>query len=114
MPKAQKELILNTAMNRWKLNSKKNVGPTSDSVRQCAPKSLEEWRNYYYNNVRPAEHIDSLGQALYEHIINDLPDEERFHPNLIARITKQDCIDYMHMVVIDRVFNGYMKEHGKL
>lgn len=114
MPKAEKEFILNYAMNRWQFNFKKNVGPTSDSVRICAPESLEEWRTYYYNNIRSAEHIDSLGQALYEHIINDLPGEDRFHPNLVASITKQDCINYMHMVVIDRVFNGYMKEHGKL
>lgn len=114
MPKAEKEFILNYAMNRWQLNFKKNVGPTSDSIRLCAPQSLEEWREYYYNNVRSAAHIDLLGQSLYGHIKNDLPREDRFHPNLIAKVTEQDCIDYMHMVVIDRVFNGYMKEHGRL
>ena len=112
MPKAEKEFVLNYAMNRWQLNFKKNVGPTSDSVRLCAPASLEEWRDYYYANVRPAAHIDALGRALYGHIQNDLPAEERFHPNLLAGITEGDCIRYMHTVVIDRVYNGYRKEHG--
>ena len=113
MPKAEKEFLLNYTMNRWQLNFKKNVGPTSDSIRLCAPKSYAEWENYYYNNVRSKSHIDALGELLYQHIINDLPTEERFHPNLIASITKQDCIAYMHNVVIDRVYNGYMKEHGR-
>lgn len=114
MPKAEKEFILNYAMNRWQLNFKKNVGPTSDSVRICNPTTLSEWQAYYYSNVRPSQHIDMLGQILYRHIKNDLPGEDRFHPNLINSVTEQDCIEYMHKVVIDRVFNGYMKEHGRL
>ena len=114
MATAPKEFILNYAMNRWQLNFKRNVGPTSDSIRLCCPASLEEWRAYYYEHIRSSEHIDSLGRILYQHIKFDLPSEERFHPNLIARVTEQDCIDYMHTIVIDRVFNGYMKEHGRL
>lgn len=30
-----KEWILNSAMNRFQLNFKRNVGPTSESIRQC-------------------------------------------------------------------------------
>ena len=47
-----KEWILNSAMNRYQLNFKRNVGATSESIRQCAPKNMEEWKNYYYSNVR--------------------------------------------------------------
>ena len=46
-----KEWILNSAMNRFQLNFKRNVGPTSESIRQCAPKTVEEWREYYFKNV---------------------------------------------------------------
>ena len=60
MPRAEKEFILNYATNRWQLNFKKNVGPTSDSIRLCNPSSYEEWRDYYYSNVRSREHIDRL------------------------------------------------------
>jgi hypothetical protein len=60
-----KEWILNNAMNRWQYNFKRNVGPTSESIRKCAPKTLEEWAQYYFNNVRSKEHIISLGKKLY-------------------------------------------------
>ena len=39
-----KEWILNSAMNRFQLNFKRNVGPTSESIRKCTPKTVEEWR----------------------------------------------------------------------
>lgn len=114
MPKAEKEFILNYATNRWQLNFKRNVGPTSDSIRLCNPSSYEEWKDYYYSQVRSREHIDELGRSLYQHIHYDLPDEDRFHPTLISSINLQDCVNYMHKLVIDRVYNGYIKEHGKL
>ncbi|MGN0488305.1 MAG: MjaI family restriction endonuclease [Ruminococcus sp.] len=113
MPKAEKEFILNYAMNRWQLNFKKNVGATSDSIRLCQPNDINEWKNYYYSNVRSKEHIDSLGRKLYEKIITELPNEDRFHPNLLQSITLDDCIKYMHFLVIDRTYNGYLKEHGR-
>ena len=112
MPKANKEFILNYTMNRWQLNFKRNVGPTSDSIRICNPASYEEWCNYYYTNVKPKAHLDFLGRELYKHIVEDLPAEERFHPSLLASISEQDCIDYMHTVVVERTYNGYLKERG--
>lgn len=114
MPKANKEFILNYTMNRWQLNFKKNVGPTSDSIRLCNPSSYEEWRNYYYENVRSSAHLDSLGEKLFHLIKTVLPGEKRFHPDLLGTITKKDCINYMHMVVLERTYNGFMKERGRL
>jgi hypothetical protein len=60
-----KEWILNSAMNRFQLNFKKNVGATSEAIRKCSPKTVDEWRNYYYSNVRTKEHIEELGRRLY-------------------------------------------------
>lgn len=60
-----KEWILNSAMNRFQLNFKRNVGPTSESIRKCAPGTIDEWREYYFSNVRPKEHIIELGRKLY-------------------------------------------------
>jgi hypothetical protein len=60
-----KEWILNSAMNRFQLNFKRNVGATSESIRQCSPKTVEEWENYYFANVRSKEHIIELGKKLY-------------------------------------------------
>lgn len=98
-----KEWILNSVMNRFQLNFKRNVGPTSESIRNCAPKTIEEWREYYFSNVKPKEHIEELGKKLYTKITEVIQSE-------VQEVTKQDCIDYMMQLVIDRTFDGYQTE----
>jgi len=98
-----KEWILNSVMNRFQLNFKRNVGPTSESIRKCAPKNVEEWREYYFSNVKPEEHITDLGRKLYIKITEVIEAE-------VASVTEEDCIAYMIQLVIDRTFDGYMTE----
>ena len=98
-----KEWILNSAMNRYQLNFKRNVGATSESIRKCAPKTIEEWRTYYYANVRTEAQIEELGKRLYVKITEVIQAE-------VADVTEQDCIDYMKQLVIERTFDGYMTE----
>jgi len=98
-----KEWILNSAMNRFQLNFKRNVGATSESIRKCSPKTLEEWRYYYFGNVKSKEHIEELGRKLYVKITEVIQSE-------VSEITEQDCIDYMIQLVIDRTFDGYVTE----
>lgn len=98
-----KEWILNSVMNRFQLNFKKNVGPTSESIRKCSPKTVDDWRKYYFKNVRTREQIEELGKRLYIKITEVVQAE-------VAEITEQDCIDYMIQMVIDRTFDGYMTE----
>ncbi|MCX7610129.1 MAG: MjaI family restriction endonuclease [Ignavibacterium sp.] len=98
-----KEWILNSAVNRFQLNFKRNVGPVAESIRKCAPKNIEEWREYYFKNVRPKEHIIELGKKLYIKITEVILAE-------VAEVTEQDCIDYMMHLVIDRTYDGYITE----
>ena len=98
-----KEWILNSAMNRFQLNFKRNVGPTSESIRKCSPKTVDEWRTYYFTNVKSKEHIEELGKKLYIKITEVIQSE-------VATVTEQDCIDYMIQLVIDRTFDGYITE----
>ena len=42
-----KEWILNSAMNRFQLNFKRNVGAVSEAIRKCSPKILDEWDRLY-------------------------------------------------------------------
>jgi predicted ATP-grasp superfamily ATP-dependent carboligase len=98
-----KEWILNSAMNRFQLNFKRNVGPTSESIRKCAPKTLSEWREYYFSHVKPEEHIVELGKKLYVKITEVIQAE-------VADVTEEDCIVYMKQLVIDRTFDGYITE----
>jgi Mor family transcriptional regulator len=98
-----KEWILNSAMNRFQLNFKRNVGATSESIRKCSPKTLEEWREYYFANVKSKTHIEDLGKKLYVKITECILSE-------VNEITEQDCIDYMFQLVINRTFDGYTTE----
>jgi len=98
-----KEWILNNAMNRFQLNFKRNVGPTSESIRKCAPETLEEWMDYYFKNVRSKEHIEELGRKLYVKITEVIQAE-------VEEITEEDCINYIFQMVINRTFDGYMTE----
>ncbi len=59
-----KEWILNSAMNRFQFNFKRNIGATSESIRQCNPRTLEEWREYYFTRVRSKDQIAELGKKL--------------------------------------------------
>lgn len=98
-----KEWILNSVMNRFQLNFKRNVGPTSESIRQCAPRTMDEWREYYFLNVQSKDHLEELGRKLYIKITEVIQAE-------VEEITEQDCINYMIQLVIDRTFDGYMTE----
>jgi hypothetical protein len=98
-----KEWILNSAMNRFQLNFKRNVGATSESIRKCSPKSLEEWREYYFGNVRSKDHIEELGKKLYVKITEVIQSE-------VSEVTRQDCVDYMIQMVVDRTYDGYITE----
>lgn len=98
-----KEWILNSAMNRFQLNFKRNVGPTSESIRNCSPKSLINWENYYYSNVRTKQHIEELGKKLYTKITEIIKYE-------VNDISEEDCINYMVQLVIDRTYEGYKTE----
>jgi len=98
-----KEWILNSAMNRFQLNFKRNVGPTSESIRKCAPRSIEEWREYYFSNVKSKSHIEDLGKKLYTKITEVIQAE-------VLDVTEEDCINYMIELVIDRTYDGYTTE----
>ncbi len=98
-----KEWILNSATNRFQLNFKRNVGPVSEEIRKCAPKTIKEWQDYYFKNVRPKEHLIDLGKKLYIKITEVLVSE-------IDQITEEDCINYIFNLVINRTFDGYMTE----
>jgi hypothetical protein len=63
-----KEWILSSAMNRFQLNFKRNVGATSEAIRKCNPRTLNQWREYYFSNVRSREHIEELGKKLHTKI----------------------------------------------
>ncbi len=98
-----KEWILNSAINRWGLQKTKMVGRVAEEIRRCAPKTVEDWENYYYKNVRSKEHLEDIGRKLYVKISEVLRAE-------IDDVTEEECICYVINLVIQRTFDGYITE----
>lgn len=97
------EALKNMVANRFQLNQRRHVGPTSQSIRECQPGSLEEWEAYYYENVRSREHIEGLGRTMYERIATDVIPA-------LESITVEECIQYMQDLVIRKTYEGYLSE----
>lgn len=98
-----KEWILNQANMRWGLTKKNKVGPVSDEIRKCSPKSLKDWEEYYYNNVSSKQHLAELGRRLYVKITEVCQAE-------IEDIKEEDCINFIINLVINRTYDGYQSE----
>jgi len=98
-----KEWILNQANMRWGLTRKTKVGPVSELIRKCSPKSVKEWRIYYFKNVYPKQHLEELGRRLYIKITEVCQAE-------IENLTENDCMDFITNLVINRTFDGYQSE----
>ena len=58
--KFKRETLLNYGMNRWGLNKAYSVGPTSELIRACAPKTFEEWEDFYFNNAKQKKMASEL------------------------------------------------------
>lgn len=110
--KFKRETLLNYGMNRWALNKASSVGPTSELIRNCAPKSFTEWENFYFSNAFQKkcngtkitrEFIIELGKKLYIKISEVVQNE-------LESISEEECIDYAYNLVLNRTYEGYRTE----
>jgi len=110
--KFKRETLLNWVMNRWALNKAHSVGPTSELIRRCLPKTFEEWEAFYFGNavqkkrngIRVTrEYIEELGRRLYVKLSEVVRSE-------LMSITEQECIDYAYNLVLNRTYEGYLSE----
>jgi len=109
-----KEWILNMATNRWRLNKKESVGPVSQWIRECDPKTIKDWENFYYQKLAemlkekgigfpPQKYIQDLGRKLYTKITEVIEAE-------IEEVREEDCLQYIYNLIIKRTFDGYQTE----
>jgi hypothetical protein len=98
-----KEWILNQANMRWGLTKKTRVGPVSELIRKCSPKSIKEWESYYFKNVYSKQHLEELGRRLYIKITEVCQAE-------IESIEEEDCINFITNLVINQIYDGYQSE----
>ena len=112
----KKEHVLNYACQLYQLSRPNKVGAVMALIRECQPTSLEQWKDWYFENaytdseVRCKVTMDSirdLGERLYCKIGEIvMPEwEEAFR-----QLTLQDCVDYVYNVTINRTYDGYVRE----
>ena len=112
----KKEKVLNYACQTYQLSRPNKVGTVMALIRQCQPATIEEWENWYFENAYTdgknsskitQESLDDLGDRLHEKITEVvIPEWQEVFRNL----TKQDCIDYIHNLTINRTYDGYIRE----
>ena len=112
----KKEKVLNYATQTYHLSRPNKVGAVMALIRECQPKTIEEWQNWYFENAFTEtktknkitkESLQELGERLYEKIIEVVIPEWQA---AFAQLTLQDCIDYIFNLTINRTFDGFLRE----
>ena len=112
----KKERVLNYACQTYQLSRPNKVGAVMALIRECQPQTIQEWEQWYFENAKTDgknslkithESLNELGERLYDKITEVvIPEwEEAF-----KQLTKQDCINYIYNLTINRTYDGYLRE----
>lgn len=115
-PFGKKEKVLNYTSNAYQLTRPSKVGAVMELIRECQPKTFEEWHKFYFEKAYTKtktpvkvtqEVLTELGERLYEKITEVVIPE---WTEAFKNITKQDCYDYIYEVTIPRTYDGFLTE----
>lgn len=111
-----KEFLLNYVNRRWGLTKTSKVGEVMALIRECQPKSYDEWENWYFQNAFTKtktpikithQVLSELGERLYtklkEIVIPEINDA-------INNLNLEDCIDYVKQLTLQRTYDGFLTE----
>jgi hypothetical protein len=112
----KKEKVLNYACQTYQLSRPNKVGAVMSLIRECQPKSIQEWENWYFEQAYTKsktpikvtqEILEELGERLYVKITEIVIPEwqEAFN-----QLTLQDCTDYIYNLTINRTYDGFNRE----
>ena len=112
----KKEKVLNYTCQTYQLSRPSKVGAVMALIRECQPKSIEDWERWYFENAYAEgknktkitkEELEELGERLYIKIKEIvIPEwEEAFR-----QLTLRDCIDYIYNLTICRTYDGFLRE----
>ena len=112
----KKEKVLNYACQTYQLSRPNKVGTVMALIRECQPKTIEQWEQWYFENAitdgkTPTkitkESLEELGERLYVKIKEIVIPEwtEAFN-----QLTLQDCVEYIFNLTINRTFDGFLRE----
>jgi hypothetical protein len=112
----KKEKVLNYATQTYQLSRPNKVGVVMALIRECQPKTIDEWKKWYFENAFTEaksktkitkESLTELGERLYEKITEVVIPEWQA---AFAQLTLQDCVDYIYNLTINRTFDGFLRE----
>lgn len=112
----KKEKVLNYACQTYQLSRPNKVGAVMTLIRECQPKTIQEWEQWYFENAYTAaktpiritrECLRELGERLHEKITEVVIPEWQA---AFSQLTLQDCMDYIHNLTINRTFDGFLRE----
>lgn len=112
----KKEFLLNHACQLYQLTRPNKVGEVMNLIRQCQPSSIEEWEKWYFENAHTSgkapvrisrDTLLELGERLYIKMVELVIPQVQ---EAINGITKQDCLDYVYNLTINRTYDGYQME----
>lgn len=112
----KKEKVLNYATQTYQLSRPNKVGAVMALIRECQPKTFEDWENWYFANAHTdgkahvkitKESLEELGERLYVKIKEIVIPEwtEAFN-----QLSLHDCIEYIFNLTINRTFDGFIRE----
>lgn len=112
----KKEKVLNYACQTYQLSRPNKVGTVMALIRECQPKTIEQWEQWYFENATTdgktptkitKESLEELGERLYVKIKEIVIPEwtEAFN-----QLTLQDCVEYIFNLTINRTFDGFIRE----
>ena len=112
----KKEKVLNYATQTYQLSRPNKVGTVMALIRECQPKSFEDWEKWYFENANTdgktpskitKESLEELGERLFVKIKEIVIPEwsEAFN-----QLTLQDCVDYIFNLTINRTYDGFIRE----
>lgn len=111
-----KETLLNMACQRWQLTRPNKVGPVMELIRQCCPSTFAEWESWYFAHAETTGKepvritrgvLSELGERLYAKLTEVLMPQLR---EAMRDITKDDCVDYIYNLTVNRTYDGYLRE----
>lgn len=112
----KKEKVLNYACQTYQLSRPNKVGAVMSLIRQCQPKTIQSWEQWYFENAYTdgksrtkitKDSLEELGERLYVKITEIVIPEWQ---EAFRQLTLQDCIDYIHNLTINRTFDGFNRE----
>ncbi len=111
-----KEKVLNYTSNLYQLTRPAKVGAVMALIREAQPESIEEWETYYFQHAKTkvknptevtSDMLVELGERLFEKLTEIVIPE---WTDAFNSITKNDCIDYIKQVTVERTFDGFLTE----